>query len=284
MGCCCSSTSFNSTSTTLTPLKKNSVLDLAQHMTYTKGKEKLKISRITIKTPMSQKMADEVPTNPSTNEDMKTVFQPPFNVCTKLTKNVFLSGIASLTHENIKKEGFTLIINATYEWNNTEPDGVMCIRVPVEDSVTDDISIYFDEVSDKIEENAQLNGKTLIHCMAGASRSTTLALAYLVKHEVMSLKNAFHSVRKRRECARPNMGFWDQLIKYEIKVKGKSSVKMIQKTIDGITVTVPDFYEKDCKSYYNLEIDKQLKQAKDKQENPLLKIKSEKQINSSINT
>jgi len=46
----------------------------------------------------------------------------------------------------------------------------------VDDGVTDDLSIYFDEVSDKIEEVAQMGGKTLVHCMAGASRSTTLVL------------------------------------------------------------------------------------------------------------
>ncbi|XP_054153552.1 dual specificity protein phosphatase 21-like [Oppia nitens] len=281
MGCCCSSSSPPTTTSKLHPLRPNSRLFAAQQLTVTaSGKT---IQKIVRRLPMKQSEVDSIPNDPNVGEDFRLIFGPPFNVCTKLTKFVYLSGIGSLSRENLKKEGFTLIVNATYEWPCIEPEGIMCIRVPVDDAPTDDISIYFDDVSDKIEENTQLNGKTLIHCLAGASRSTTLAIAYLVKYEKIPLKNAFNSVYKRRECARPNMGFWEQLIKYEIKVKGQSSVRMITKKIDGFSVTVPDFYEKDYQMYYLKEVDRQVKEQKDKQENPLKKTKSQKQFNPKTN-
>ena len=152
----------------------------------------------------------------------------------------------------------------------------------VDDGENDDISVYFDEVSDKIEENAQNGCKTLVHCMAGASRSTSLVLAYLMKYEKINLKNAFISVKKRRETARPNVGFWEQLIKYEIKIKGQASVKMLHMTVDTVQVAVPDFYEKDYPDLYKREIEKQVKDGKDKLNN--LKPKSQKQFNAQTNT
>ena len=68
---------------------------------------------------------------------------------------------------------------------------VVNIRVPVDDSGVDDISIYFDKVSDKIKENYGKGGQTLVDCMAGASRSTSIVLSYLVK-EVRPNSMAFN--------------------------------------------------------------------------------------------
>ena len=98
----------------------------------------------------------------------------------------------------------------------------------------------------------------------------------------MNLKNAFNSVKKRRVTARPNINFWDQLIRYEIKVRNKSSVRMIHSSIDGIPVMLPDLYktEKEYKDLYDWETNKQLDQKKAKIKDPNIKTKSEKQFNS----
>ncbi|CAG2165075.1 unnamed protein product [Oppiella nova] len=295
MGCCSSQTQ-----STLKPLKNGNLL-AAQSMKVTKSGHI--INSKPVRKLMLQKEADKIARDPSCGQDFQTVFNLPLSACNKLTKFVYLSGIASLTKENLEKLGITLIINATYEWPNIEVEGITCYRVPVDDGENDDISVYFDEVCDKIEENAQNGNKTLVHCMAGASRSTTLVLAYLMKYEKINLKNAFISVKKRRETARPNkinlknafisvkkrretarpnVGFWEQLIKYEIKIKGQASVKMLHMTVDTVQVAVPDFYEKDYPDLYKREIEKQFKDGKDKLNN--LKPKSQKQFNAQTNT
>jgi hypothetical protein len=124
MGCCVSQPKSN-----LKPLKKGSVLSLAQSMKITKGGHAITFK--VIHKPMLQKEADRIARDPSCGQDFQTVFNPPLNVCNKLTKFVYLSGIASLTKENLEKLGITLIINATYEWFNIEPENTTCYRVPV---------------------------------------------------------------------------------------------------------------------------------------------------------
>lgn len=36
--------------------------------------------------------------------------------------------------------------------------------------------MYFDEVSDKIDDTAKSGGRSVVHCTAGVSRSTTIVL------------------------------------------------------------------------------------------------------------
>ncbi|UYV62120.1 DUSP14 [Cordylochernes scorpioides] len=52
----------------------------------------------------------------------------------------------------------------------------MSVCVQVTDSMHTDLSVYFDQVADKIEKVRQENGKSLVHCVVGASRSATLCL------------------------------------------------------------------------------------------------------------
>ena len=51
-------------------------------------------------------------------------------------------------------------------------------------------------------------------------------MAYLMKHEHMTLLEAFHLVREKRPFVRPNNGFWLQLIEYEKELKGYNTVTM----------------------------------------------------------
>lgn len=79
------------------------------------------------------------------------------------------------------------------------------------------LDVYFDTVADKIKANKDKGGRTLVHCVAGVSRSASLCIAYLVKYEQMSLRQAYKFVKTARPIVRPNWGFWRQLINYEIK-------------------------------------------------------------------
>ena len=100
------------------------------------------------------------------------------------------------------------------------------VRIPVEDRPNTDLSVYFDSVSDKIEE-ARISGKhVLVHCRAGISRSPTIVIAYLMKHKAMNLLDAYNHVKSRRPFALPKPGFWKQLMDYERQLHGKTTVTM----------------------------------------------------------
>ena len=90
-------------------------------------------------------------------------------------------------------------------------------------------------------------------------------------------------MRKRREVGRPNIGFWDQLIKYEIRIRGKASTRLVTSVKDGVTVTTPDFYKSLFPELYEWEAMKQVKEAKAKQSSGA-KIRGEKVYNPNKNT
>ncbi|KAG8227633.1 hypothetical protein J437_LFUL008710 [Ladona fulva] len=81
----------------------------------------------------------------------------------------------------------------------------------------------------------------LVHCVAGVSRSAALCLAYLMKYERMSLRKAFVHLRSKRPSVRPNTGFFQQLIAYERRLFGRSSVDMV--SIGHDAYLIPDVYE-----------------------------------------
>lgn len=145
--------------------------------------------------------------------------------------------------------------------DDTKP---LYLQIPVLDKSDINISVYFDEVADLIEQVRQTNGKTMVHCVAGVSRSASLCLAYLMKHMKMSLKDSFELVRSvRLVCSfllrfqiqnhninfiifsrpqiRPNTGFIRQLIAYEEKLYQNVSVKMVFK--ESLGQEIPDIYE-----------------------------------------
>jgi len=70
----------------------------------------------------------------------------------------------------------------------------------------------------------QENKRCLVHCMAGISRSSSLVLAYLMKHQKMSLKEAFLHTREMRDVIEPNFGFVKQLMQFEHKLFSKNSI------------------------------------------------------------
>ena len=58
-------------------------------------------------------------------------------------------------------------------------------------------------------------GRVLVHCSRGISRSSTIVLAYLMKEVKMTLNEAYDLTRERRDCINPNLGFHLNLEKFQ---------------------------------------------------------------------
>ena len=69
-----------------------------------------------------------------------------------------------------------------------------------------------------IRQSLESGGRVMVNCWQGASRSTTMVLAYLVKYEKLQLAEALRLVKAKRDV-RPNDGFLLQLIEFEEKCK-----------------------------------------------------------------
>ncbi len=73
--------------------------------------------------------------------------------------------------------------------------------------------------SDSIKDS---NGRVLVHCQAGISRSATICLAYLMKKKRVRLEEAFDFVKQRRSIISPNFSFMGQLLQFESQVLATS--------------------------------------------------------------
>ncbi|XP_026880061.1 dual specificity protein phosphatase 16 [Electrophorus electricus] len=93
------------------------------------------------------------------------------------------------------------------------------LRVPVNDSFCEKILPWLDNSVEFIEKAKACNARVLVHCLAGISRSATIAIAYIMKRMDMSLDEAYRFVKEKRPTISPNFNFLGQLLDFEKKIK-----------------------------------------------------------------
>lgn len=146
----------------------------------------------------------------------------------ELTDHLYLCGIGAITKENLSSCGITHVLNTAVELADFAypVKELKVCHVLMRDSSDVNLLLYLDRCLAFIE-NARLDGgKTLVHCVAGASRSASVCIAYLVKHCNMRLIDAHDHVYNKRSVIFPNIGFWNCLADFEENVRGERSVEM----------------------------------------------------------
>ncbi|XP_045890339.1 dual specificity protein phosphatase 18 [Micropterus dolomieu] len=162
----------------------------------------------------------------------------------RVTEHLYLSnGRAANDSSQVTRCEITCIVNVTETKGSPHP-GVEYTHIPVSDSPMSPLCDHFDEVADKIQITAECGGRTLVHCNAGVSRSAALCMAYLMKHRGVTLLEAHRWVKTCRPIVRPNDGFWKQLIRYEMELRGHNSVLMVSSSMGEI----PDIYEEEARN------------------------------------
>ena len=162
---------------------------------------------------------------------------------------LYISGAWAVKPRRLQELGITCVVNATVELPILSMEGIEFIPVRVSDKSSADLRPFFHCVADKLEEVRLKNGKVLVHCVSGVSRSASLILAYLIKYSSLSLRQAFNHLRKCRSVVRPNNGFFAQLIEFEKEIRGTSSVQIVSVTDNGLYI--PDVFEEEMKILCN---------------------------------
>lgn len=92
---------------------------------------------------------------------------------------------------------------------------IHCKCINIADSSDQNLTKFFDEAHQFIDEARRKKCNILVHCLAGISRSPTIAIAYLMRVNSLPLQDAYNLVKQCRPQIDPNLSFMGQLMVYE---------------------------------------------------------------------
>ncbi|XP_040032882.1 dual specificity protein phosphatase 26 isoform X2 [Gasterosteus aculeatus] len=96
-----------------------------------------------------------------------------------------------------------------------------------DDSTHFDLDVYFQTAADFIHKALKSpDGKVLVHCIMGMSRSSTLVLAYLMIHRHLPLKLALQKLIQKRAIY-PNRNFLALLLDLDLQLRRKKKTCQI---------------------------------------------------------
>ncbi|KAE8280567.1 Dual specificity protein phosphatase 13 isoform A [Larimichthys crocea] len=145
--------------------------------------------------------------------------------------NLYIGNVAvAQNRKTLHKLGITHVLNAAHSKQGSIGDqsfyGNTCVYygIPAEDSDHFDLSQYFKPAADFIHKALKSkDGKVLVHCIMGMSRSATLVLVYLMLRQRLTLKDALRRVIKKRAIY-PNQNFLSLLLKLDEQLTFKRRI------------------------------------------------------------
>jgi protein-tyrosine phosphatase len=114
----------------------------------------------------------------------------------------------------LRLHGITHIINVAKEVPNYFPDGFVYQKIPLSDTLTENIKPFLEPIASYIHITHFYNPKTkfLVHCFAGVSRSASVVLYYLAKLRKWTFRQALLYLKMRRPMVNPNINFRTTLV------------------------------------------------------------------------
>lgn len=141
-------------------------------------------------------------------EKIITLFSEPCHI----VDNIYLgSAFNAANYNQLDNLGIQIIINITNEISNYFPAYFNYKQYPIYDDNTDSLLKYLDDSYRYILENK--DKKILVHCYAGASRSASVILYYLMKKNNISFEEAYDFIMTKRSIVNISNQYHDDLIK-----------------------------------------------------------------------
>ena len=132
----------------------------------------------------------------------------------EIIENLYLGNFsASENIQQLKDLGIKKVLSVIdfNDFPNYKDENIIHKSVEVSDFDYQNIIQYFGQCLNFIKGEE----KILVHCMAGASRSATIVIAYLMWIEKMKFDDALNFVNSKRPIVDPNDGFREQLKIFE---------------------------------------------------------------------
>jgi len=187
---------------------------------------------------------------------------PPMHITEIIDNFLYLGGARDLVDPVVlSSRNIRRVINCAKEYTeDVKGENMEIFTTSWVDSKAQNIETQFDAAFDFIETAKKFGERVFVHCMLGRSRSAALVIAYLMREQKKTLREAFDHVRSRRTIVKPNSGFMRQLIAYEQQLLGTSSMSMehyfciYNKEIPIMDVPVEDknaVAEEFCQTHFN---------------------------------
>ncbi|XP_077452525.1 dual specificity protein phosphatase 8 isoform X2 [Stigmatopora argus] len=136
---------------------------------------------------------------------------------TRILPHLYLGSQKDVLNKDLMfQNGITFVLNAS----NTcpKPDFINeshFMRIPVNDNYCEKLLPWLDKTNEFIDKAKVSNCRVIVHCLAGISRSATIAIAYIMKTMGLSSDDAYRFVKDRRPSISPNFNFLGQLLEFE---------------------------------------------------------------------
>ncbi|XP_069480060.1 dual specificity protein phosphatase 8 isoform X2 [Ambystoma mexicanum] len=173
-----------------------------------------------------------------------------------------------LNKDLMAQNGIAYVLNAS---NTCPKPDFVCdhhfMRIPVNDNYCEKLLPWLDDSVDFIEKARLSSSRVIVHCLAGISRSATIAIAYIMKTMGLSSDEAYRFVKDRRPSISPNFNFLGQLLEYEQSLslqkagalgppgEGLQSPDPAKQASDGTATTVPSSAETSEGETHNAHVD-----------------------------
>lgn len=140
--------------------------------------------------------------------------------CSRILDHIYLgSDIIAKNREILRQKKITHVLNCVgFVCPEYFKNELVYKTLWLQDSPSEDITSILYDVFDYFEDIREQNGRVLVHCCHGVSRSTSLVIAYLMWKEGQSFDDAFQHVKSARGVTNPNVGFACQLLQCQKRV------------------------------------------------------------------
>lgn len=151
---------------------------------------------------------------------------------TEVFPGVHLGSFLTLSENCNTKHKIATVIEISREVHDI-PAADAVIHIQMNGAATDE---SFDKIADNIENTKNEGSNALISCEESTGLAATLSIAYAIKYEGMSVKDASKNVSKRRPKAELDQTTLIKLSAWERKLRRK---QLCQKTMQMLTAWLP---------------------------------------------
>ena len=139
----------------------------------------------------------------------------PFIKLTSIDDTIYLGNAYNAAdYYYLKKFGITGIVNACNEISNYFEDDFEYFKIDILDINNSSIYKFFDPFITFVENILNNNGKIMIHCYMGSSRSAILVVLYLIKYKSFTMDDSIRFITNKRNRVNINVTYIEELIKY----------------------------------------------------------------------